>query len=191
MSEMCCTRLAENTGRKSYAKIAICALSHYFVGLCLRNWGICRQSEKIVNNNIYSTCSCNMVNFCPLTAEICWGGWAPQQISTVFASWLRYCTDFAQRRSTKLCTMFGRLLGWYTCIHFWGSCPVTEFCQLQNSLCVQVAFSCIGSVTARRWSIGRQPKFAAWDKEWNYGTSAEGATYIRHGGHHVGHRPTF
>ena len=77
------------------------------------------------------------------------------------------------------------------CIHFWGSCPVTEFCQLQNSLCVQVAFSCIGSVTARRWSIGRQPKFAAWDKEWNYGTSAEGATYIRHGGHHVYHRPTF
>ena len=28
-------------------------------------------------------------------------------------------------------------------------------------------------------------------KEWNYGTSAEGATYIRLGGHHVGHRPTF
>ena len=34
---------------------------------------------------------------------------------------------------------------------------------------------------------------AAWYKEWNYGTSAEGATYIRLGGHriHVGHRPTF
>jgi len=31
----------------------------------------------------------------------------------------------------------------------------------------------------------------AWDKEWNYGTLAEGATYIRQGGHHVGHRPTF
>jgi len=24
------------------------------------------------------------------------------------------------------------------CIHFGGSCPLTEFCQLQNSLCVQV-----------------------------------------------------
>jgi len=24
-----------------------------------------------------------------------------------------YCTDFAQQMSTKLCTMFGRLLGWY------------------------------------------------------------------------------
>jgi len=30
-----------------------------------------------------------------------------------------------------------------------------------------------------------------WFKEWNYGTFAEGATYIRLGGHHVGHRRTF
>jgi len=28
-------------------------------------------------------------------------------------------------------------------------------------------------------------------KEWNYGTVADGATYIRLGGHHVGHRLTF
>jgi len=34
-----------------------------------------------------------------------------------------------------------------------------------------------------------QPNFAAWYREWNYGTFAEGATYIRLGGHHVGHRP--
>jgi len=37
MSEMCCTRLAVNTGRKNKAKIAICAPSHNFVGLYLRN----------------------------------------------------------------------------------------------------------------------------------------------------------
>jgi len=30
-------RLAENTGRKNYTKIAICAPSHNFVGLYLRN----------------------------------------------------------------------------------------------------------------------------------------------------------
>jgi len=23
-------------------------------------------------------------------------------------------------------------------VHFWGSCQLTEFCQVQNSLCVQV-----------------------------------------------------
>jgi len=36
-SKTCCTRLAGNTGRKNYAKIAICAPSHNFVALNLRN----------------------------------------------------------------------------------------------------------------------------------------------------------
>jgi len=54
-----------------------------------------------------------------------------------------------------------------------------------------LVFSYIGSVTARHSSSGRQPNFATWYKEWNYGTFTEGATYIRLGGHHVGHRPTF
>ena len=35
--ETCCTRLAENTGRKKSPKIAIWAPSHNFVGLYLRN----------------------------------------------------------------------------------------------------------------------------------------------------------
>jgi len=37
MSEMCCTRLDENTGRKKLPKIAIWAPSHKFVRLYLRN----------------------------------------------------------------------------------------------------------------------------------------------------------
>jgi len=31
---------------KKSAKIAVWASSHNFVGLCLRNWGTYRQSEK-------------------------------------------------------------------------------------------------------------------------------------------------
>jgi len=54
-----------------------------------------------------------------------------------------------------------------------------------------LAFSYVGGVTARHSSSGRQSNFVAWYKEWNYGTFAEGVTYIRLGGHHVGHRPTF
>ena len=47
-------------------------------------------------------------------------------------------------------------------IHFGGCCPVTEFCQVQNSVCVlQVLCSPIGSVTARHSSSGREPNFAA------------------------------
>jgi len=76
------------------------------------------------------------------------------------------------------------------CIHFWGLLPLTEFCQLQSfPLRPSLAFSYIVGVIARHSSSGRQPEFAAFDKEWNYGTFAKGVTYIRQGGHHVGHRP--
>jgi len=54
-----------------------------------------------------------------------------------------------------------------------------------------LAFSYIGSITAQHSSSGPQQNFAAWYKEWNYATFAEGATYIRLGGHHVGHQPIF
>jgi len=92
--------------------------------------------------------------------------------------------------------MFGRLLGWADTlhIHFEGSYPLTEFCQVQNSLCVYdvlpspiLAALLHGTLV---YSSGRQPNSAAWYKEWNYGTCADGATYIRLGGHHIGHRPT-
>jgi len=63
-----------------------------------------------------------------------------------------------------------------------GILPSAKF-TLRPSL----AFSYIGSVTPRHSSSCRQPNFVAWYKEWNYGTFAEGATYIRLGGHHVGH----
>ena len=69
-------------------------------------------------------------------------GWDPfgtsQQISTGFASCLRYCSDIGHRRPTRLCTMFGRLLGWYTIYIFGGYCPLTEFCPVQNLLYIQV-----------------------------------------------------
>jgi len=75
----------------------------------------------LLNSNISSTYLHNMANFGALTAEIVSGVWGTQQISTGFASWLRYCSDVAHRRPTKLCTMFGRLLGWYTIYTLLGS----------------------------------------------------------------------
>jgi len=44
-------------------------------------------------------------------SSLVWG--IHEQISTGFASWLRYCSEVAQRKPTKLCMMFGCLLGWY------------------------------------------------------------------------------
>jgi len=78
------------------------------------------------------------------------------------------------------------------CIHFRGLLspdgiwPDAKF-TLQPSL----AFAYIGSVTARRSSSSPQPNFVVCYKEWNYGTFAEGGTYIQLGGHHVGQWPTF
>jgi len=57
-------------------KIAILAPSHNFVGMCLRSWGMHRQSEKsLLNIDTSSTCPHNMVNFGLHTAEICWRVW--------------------------------------------------------------------------------------------------------------------
>jgi len=119
-SEMCSTWLAGNTGRKNHAKIAICALSHKFVGLNLRNKA-CIDNRK------------NLLNMSPTiwwnSAHSGWdrfGSLGTHQISTAFASWLRYCSDVVHRRPTKLCTMFGWLLGWYPYIHFRGLLPPDE-----------------------------------------------------------------
>jgi len=57
--------------QKLRKKVTICAPSHNFVGLYLRNWCIYRQSEKnLFNSNISSTCPHSMMNDGSLTAEI-------------------------------------------------------------------------------------------------------------------------
>jgi len=98
--------------------------------------------------------------------------------------------------------MFGRLLGEYTIYTFSGLLPNDRILPgakftLRPSRALlaadarRITVADFYSVTTRQASSGRQPNFAAWYKEWNYRTFAEGATYIRQGGHHVGHRPTF
>ena len=111
-----------------------------------------------------------------------------------FSHCASYCSDAAERWSTKLCTMFGRLLlAWYT-ICIFGVLALTEFCQVQNSLCVQVLRSPILAALlhgTRAASVSQTLQRGTPYKESNYRTFAEGATYIRMGGHRVWHRPTF
>jgi len=99
-------------------------------------WG-----KNLLDSNISSTCPHNMVNFGPLTAEIGWPVWGTQQILTGFTSSLRYCSNVAHWKPTKPCTMFGRPGLVHNIYIFGGSCPLTEFCKVQNSLCVQVLHS--------------------------------------------------
>jgi len=68
---MCCTRLAEITGRKKSPKIAICAPSHNFVGyIFATKAGIDNRKKNLLSSNMSSKCPHNMVNFGPLAAEI-------------------------------------------------------------------------------------------------------------------------
>ena len=147
----------------------------------------------MLSTNISSTCPQNMADSGPLTAEIGSGVLGhPSKFQRV--SRIAFVT--AATSLTGGQPHFARCLAvfWAGILYIFGcSCPLTELCQEQNSLYVQVliAFSYIGSVTARHSSSGRQRNFAAWCKEWNYGTFARrGVTDIRLGGHHVGHRPT-
>ena len=88
--------------------------------------------------------------------------------------------------------MFGRLLAWYAIYTLSGALAAGQnFARCKIYFMSKSCVSYIGSVTARHASSKRQPNIAAWYKEWNYKTFAEGATYIRLGGHHVGYRPTF
>jgi len=124
--------------------------------------GIDNRKKNLLNRNISSTCPHNMVNFGPLGAEIIslvWGTSANFNRFRVLASLLQ------RRRSTKptkLGTMFGHLLGWYTIyIHFWGFLPRNGILPGATfTLHPSLALSYFGSVTARHSSSGRQPNFA-------------------------------
>ena len=103
-SEMCCTRLDENAGHKGTQKFVICAPSHNFVGLSLQK-GMYRKNpiEKTTVKQHMSS------QYGPLTGEIGSGIWGTTANFNGFRL-LAFCTDVAQRRSTTLCTMFGRTL---------------------------------------------------------------------------------
>ena len=72
-SEICCTRLAANTGRKkSPFWHRRTTLSGYIFGTKAY---VDNLKKNLLNSNTSSTCLDNMVNFGLLTAEICWRVW--------------------------------------------------------------------------------------------------------------------
>ena len=115
-SEMCCTRLAENTGRKNYAKKSPSAhhrtnlLGYIFATTAYTD----NRKQKLLNSNIFFTCSYNMVNFGPLTAEIHWRVWGTQANFDRFhilASLLHQCRSTEVNKTLQDVWL---LLGWYT-----------------------------------------------------------------------------
>ena len=140
----------------------------------------------MLSSNISSTCPHNRVNFGLLTAEICWRVWGtPPNFNgfRVLASLLQ------RRRSTKVNQTLHDVtlaVSWAGTlyIHFPGLLPRNGiFPRAKFTLRPSLAFSYIGSITARHSSSVRQPNSAAWYNRRRH--------LYSEGGHHVGHRPTF
>ena len=69
---MCCTRLAENTGRK---KSPFCHHRTTLSGCIFAAEEYIDNRKNLLNIDTSPTCPHNMVNFGLLTAEICWRVW--------------------------------------------------------------------------------------------------------------------
>jgi len=70
-SEMCCTLLAGNTGRKNDAKNRhLRTIAKHCRAISSQLRQILTIGKKLLSSNIFPTCPYNIVNFCPLEAEI-------------------------------------------------------------------------------------------------------------------------
>jgi len=187
-----CPRLAENTGCKNYTKNRhLRTIAQLCQGTSLQLRHVSTIGKNLLNDNTSSICLNNMVNFGPLTAEICWQVLGhPHKFQRV--SWIGFVTALTLLNGGQ--PNFARCLA-ISCagilyIHFWGLLPLTEFCQLQNSLCFQVLHSAILAVLLHGTrAVGVSQSL--WRCTRNAELSQRRHIYIRQGGHHVGHRPTF
>jgi len=132
----CCKYRTQKCRQRSPSWHHCTTLSGYIFAIkaCIDN-----RKKNLLSSNISSTCAHNMVNFGPLAAEIVslvWG--APGN----FNGFRVLATLLQRRRSTEV----NRTLhcvwpspGLVRYIYTFGiSCPQTEFCHLQNSLCVHL-----------------------------------------------------
>jgi len=120
-----------------------------------------RQSEKNCWTVIPPHISHSMV-----TAEICslvWGTLSKFNRFRVLASLLH------RRPSTEINQTLHNVGPSPGLIHYiytnGRACPLTEFWQVQNSLCVQILRSPMLAVVLHAMSSGRQPYFAAFSRE--------------------------
>ena len=122
--------------------------------------------KNLLSSNL-SRCPHNMVNFGPLAAEIGWRVWGTPANFNVFLvlALLLHRRRWTEVNQAKLCTMFGRLLGWYTVYTFsWALAPNGILPGAKFTLHPSLSFSYIGSVTARHSSSGRQPNCGGWQR---------------------------
>jgi len=115
----------------------------------------------------------NMVNFSPLTAEICWRVWSTPANFNRFPVLASLLHRGRSREVNKTSQDVWPSPGLVHYIHFWGCCPLTEFCQLQKfTLRSTLAFSYIKlcgvvqGIKLRNIRRGRHLYSAGWPSRW-------------------------
>ena len=147
---MCCARLAKNSPSAHHCTTFTLSGCVFAAKACIEN------PKKMLNSNISSTCIRNMVNFSPLTAEIY------SLVRDTAANFNRFLVLASLlHRLTGGQPNFARCLAvWYTTYTFSGAvAPKGILPGAKFTLPPSLAFSYIGSVTARHSSSGRQPNF--------------------------------
>jgi len=175
---MCCTWLAGNTGRKKSPKLPICSPSHNLSGYIFAIKAHIDNQKKIVKQQyISSTCLHNTANFGPLKAEI------DLPVSGTPANLASFTAATSLTRSQP---NFARSLSVYWAgtlyIHF--GAPLRNFatCKIHFASKFFLRSPILAALLHGTRAVGVSQALRR---------SAEGATYIRQGGHHVGHPPTF
>jgi len=150
-----------------------------------------RQSEKnLLNGDIFCTCPHNMANFGPLTAETGWRIWGTP---ANFNGFRVRPTLLQRRRSTEVNQTLHDVwpspgLVYYIYI-FGGFCLLMNFCPVQNLLYIQVLRSpVLAALLHGTPAAGISQTLRRGTRN---GITELSHTYIRQGGYHVGHWPTF
>jgi len=131
-----------------------------------------------------------MANFGPLAAEIGSGVWGTP---ANFNGFRVLASLVERRRSPEAKQALHDVWSWAASATLYiytlsaDLAPNGISTRAKFTLRPSLAFSYTGSVTARHFSSG----FSQTLQRRPSTTFADGATYIRLGGHHVGHRPTF
>jgi len=169
---MCCTRLSGNTGRKNSHQRPIAELCRA-ISSQLRHASTI--GKNLLNSKTFFTCPHNIAYFGPLAAEIGSGVWGTpgnfngfRVLASLLVSFTGGQLKFARYLAASWAATLSYILG--------GCCRLTEFRHVKNLLCVQVSRSPILAALLHGTPSAGQPNFAAWYKEWNYGTFAQGAT---------------
>ena len=163
---MCCARLAGNAGPKKLPKIrhlGTIAQLCWAISLQLRHVLTVRKKRVKQQYLLHVlTIWWASAHYVLRSFYLVWGTPVNFNGFCVLISLRQWRLTEANQTAWCLAVSWADTLYIYIYIYTFGdSCPLTEFCHVQHSLCPSLALSYFGGVTARHSSSVRQPNFAA------------------------------